>query len=242
MQHLGALLLVVCVAASAPHTPPRPQATSSFVDGDPLDELDGGDDSGLLEDPLDETISARDEERAQRVQGLPAAASSSVPRGTTPRGPASKGPSIASQAAPSAASRGASVQWIITNRMKAQLGELGYTPEDISRLAPDRAAAIIDRKIRRPAQGVPAEWNRVHGKGVQPHALALNILGAIARVALTLTLSVPILYDPFIRGRSRKLDRRYDSIVRTLREALTSTGSPRRRPVYVDTTPRRRGY
>ena len=176
-------ILVVCVAASAPHTPPRPRATMPTADGDPLDELEAADDNGLLDSDAFDGDSEREEQRAQRVQGLPSGSSS--PRGAVPRSPASrKAPSIASQA-PSAASRGASVQWIITNQMKAQLGELGYTAADISKLAPDRAAAIIDRKIRRPAQGVPAEWNRGHGGAVQPQAVALKVVGVLARLALS---------------------------------------------------------
>ena len=77
---------------------------------------------------------------------------------------------------------------------------------------------------------------------MQPQAVALKVVGVLARLALSVALVVPILYDPVIRGRSRKLDRLYDKLVRQLQEALTSTGSPARRPVYVDTTPRRRGY
>ena len=43
----------------------------------------------------------------------------------------------------------ASVQFMITNAMRAQLGELGYSVDEINRMDPPRAAAIL-------AQGVPS--------------------------------------------------------------------------------------
>ena len=43
----------------------------------------------------------------------------------------------------------ASVQFMITNAMRAQLAALGYAPEEVDRMDPPRAAIII-------AQGVPS--------------------------------------------------------------------------------------
>ena len=54
----------------------------------------------------------------------------------------------------------ASVQFMITQRMRGQLEMLGFTEQDINKLQPDRAAAIISRKIRRPRGGMPASWTR----------------------------------------------------------------------------------
>ena len=69
------------------------------------------------------------------------------------------------EAAPAASSGGSSrdtaeVQFMITNKMKAQLSELGYTDDETEQLAPERARAIIEKSIRRPRAGVPAAWNR----------------------------------------------------------------------------------
>jgi len=58
-----------------------------------------------------------------------------------------------------------SVQFMITNRMKGQLADLGYSPSEVRLLAPERARAIISRSIRRPSRGVPKEWQRAAGRG-----------------------------------------------------------------------------
>ena len=57
----------------------------------------------------------------------------------------------------------ASVQWVVTQKMRMQLSKLGYSQEEIGKLDPERAAAIIRRGITRPARGVPGGWS----KGVQ---------------------------------------------------------------------------
>jgi len=54
----------------------------------------------------------------------------------------------------------ASVQWVVTAKMKAQLTKLGYSSAEIGQLDAERAAAIIRRSISRPSKGVPAGWNR----------------------------------------------------------------------------------
>ena len=68
----------------------------------------------------------------------------------------------ASKAAPSSP-RAAKMQWVVTNAMKAKMRTLGYSSEDIDSLHPERAAAIVDRSIRRPSKGVPAAWTRKGG-------------------------------------------------------------------------------
>lgn len=57
----------------------------------------------------------------------------------------------------------ASMQWVVTAKMRAQLSKLGYSGAEVSTLDPERAAAIIRHSISRPAGGVPASWNRGAG-------------------------------------------------------------------------------
>jgi len=63
-------------------------------------------------------------------------------------------------AAEEAAEDKASVQFVVTAKMRAKLTELGYGDAEISDLSAERAAAIISRGIRCPKAGVPASWNR----------------------------------------------------------------------------------
>lgn len=70
--------------------------------------------------------------------------------------------------APSALAQGtASVQFMITQRMRGSLSMLGYSEDDINQLQPDRAAAIISRRIKRPSSGMPASWTRDHVRPVK---------------------------------------------------------------------------
>lgn len=62
--------------------------------------------------------------------------------------------------APAASGSKASVQWVATQKMRAQLTKLGYSEAEIAKLDAERAAAIIRRSISRPQQGVPTGWNR----------------------------------------------------------------------------------
>jgi len=62
--------------------------------------------------------------------------------------------------APAASGSKASVQWVVTQKMRAQLTKLGYSEAEIAKLDAERAAAIIRRSISRPQQGVPTGWNR----------------------------------------------------------------------------------
>jgi len=44
--------------------------------------------------------------------------------------------------------------------MANELSQLGYSARDIATLDPSRAAAIIERHIHRPDQGMPKGWER----------------------------------------------------------------------------------
>jgi len=59
-----------------------------------------------------------------------------------------------------AASNKASMQWVVTAKMRSQLSKLGYSSAEVSALEPERAAAIIKHSISRPASGVPGSWKR----------------------------------------------------------------------------------
>lgn len=83
----------------------------------------------------------------------------------------------------------ASVQFMITNSMKAELSNLGYSVRDIASLEPERARAIIDRKIQRPSQGMPQSWSR-GGGGKR------GILGAVKNaVAGGLTIALALHFS-----------------------------------------------
>jgi len=49
---------------------------------------------------------------------------------------------------------------VVTQKMRMQLSKLGYSQEEIGKLDPERAAAIIRRGITRPARGVPGGWSK----------------------------------------------------------------------------------
>ena len=77
-------------------------------------------------------------------------------------------------------SEGASVQFVVTQKMRTQLSELGYSQADISGLNAERAAAIISRGISKPRQGVPSDWNRGKGKPSRP-AAGRSLLAAVGK-------------------------------------------------------------
>lgn len=54
----------------------------------------------------------------------------------------------------------ASVQAMVTQRMRGQLDMLGYSEAEIESLSPRRAHVIIERKLRRPRAGVPVSWTK----------------------------------------------------------------------------------
>ena len=91
----------------------------------------------------------------------------------------------------------ASVQFMITQRMRGSLEMLGYNDADISALAPDRAAAIIERKIRRPRGGVPKNWTR--SGNASPGRLG-KTLGRWLGLYLPITLSGFCLADAGARA------------------------------------------
>ena len=70
----------------------------------------------------------------------------------------------AAAAPPSGGSNKASMQWVVTAKMKSQLSKLGYSGAEVSGLDPERAAAIIKHSISRPKAGVPASWNKKGSK------------------------------------------------------------------------------
>lgn len=85
----------------------------------------------------------------------------------------------------------AKVQFMITNRMKEELASLGYSAMDIATLEPSRAAAIIDRSIRRPSQGMPKSWSR--GGAAAPKGMLGKVFGIVkqaATVALATSLAL----------------------------------------------------
>ena len=69
----------------------------------------------------------------------------------------------------------AKVQFMVTNQMREQLSALGYTAAEVATLDPQRAAAIIDKQIRRPSQGMPSKWAKKSGGG----GLSLGALGGL---------------------------------------------------------------
>lgn len=89
------------------------------------------------------------------------------------------GPAVEEDPAPRG---GASMQWVITHKMRAQLVELGYDDAEIDALNGERAAAIIRNSIRKPMRGVPAGWNAPAGRtGGSPIRTAVRSLGAVGK-------------------------------------------------------------
>jgi len=92
--------------------------------------------------------------------------------------------------APHAASEPTSgVQFVVTAKMREQLAQLGYNSDDIAKLAPERASAIISRGIRCPSTGAPQSWTtQTKGKTnpalkVMRVAVAPAVFGALAAVS-----------------------------------------------------------
>ena len=108
---------------------PEPSAEGAFAAAEAEGDADELDEEGGGEEPLE--AAAEDEE---------------VVEDTEP-------PSTAR------ASSSSSVQWVVTQKMKAQLIELGYGEAEIAALDAERAAAIIRRSFS-PLGGVPTGWNR----------------------------------------------------------------------------------
>lgn len=67
----------------------------------------------------------------------------------------------------------ASVQYMITNRMKKVLqDDLGYLEHEVDIMAPEIAAVVIDRGLNRPSNGMPSSWRRKDQTGVKVLAIA----------------------------------------------------------------------
>jgi hypothetical protein len=116
----------------------------------------------------------------------------------------------------------ASVQFMITNAMKMDLYDLGYTAEDVSRLDPQRAAAILENGIRRPSQGVPAGWTRKGRGGRSRGALATAVGGAVRLAGFGVASALALHFCGMDLGE-------FSTQVEALLEVLMqSTQSPRR--------------
>jgi len=131
-----ALLLAAALHVGA-ESPPSPAAPASADDyaGDPVEAAADEDEA---DDFAEEEEEMEEEEEAEAEAAAPASA--------------------ADEAAPG-------VQFVVTNKMKAELAALGYSAEEVAGLSAERASAIISRKIERPGRGVPATWNRRTGGG-----------------------------------------------------------------------------
>ena len=104
--------------------------------------------------------------------------------------------SASAQSRPALRRDQASVQFMITHGMKEQLRELGYSAAEIAALQPERAAAIIDNKIRCPSQGMPATWKRSGGgKGGSPVQQVFEKAATIAAVGLATALGLHFFTD-----------------------------------------------
>ena len=106
---------------------------------------------------------------------------------------------------------------MITNRMKEQLITLGYSAKDIASLQPERAAAIIDREIRRPSQGMPENWSRA-GPGRK------GILGktfTVVKQAATIALATSLALH-FTGTDLGAFSDLVDEVARTLHESTKS--------------------
>ena len=91
-------------------------------------------------------------------------AASGEPTMSLPR-PTQKGQKVR-RASPAAGDKRASVQFVITNAMRAELARLGYSEAELDERRPtaltaERAKAIVDNGIRRPKGGeLPSHWTR----------------------------------------------------------------------------------
>ena len=110
----------------------------------------------------------------------------------------------------------ASVKFMITNQDKDDLALLGYSVRDIATLAPERAAAIIDRRIRRPGQGVPASWTR--GGGGKRLGIFGKTFGAVRKAAtFSLAAALALHFSGMNLGEFSSF---VDDLVRVLQDSL----------------------
>lgn len=220
-------------ASSVPQVPAmsQPSSSDSSVLGE---EGSTTTDEGFNEDATSAYSSDLHSDAVQTEQALPSLSMTRQPA------PLKAGPSRAGalRSKPRAAG---SVQWFLTNSMKRELFSLGYSDVEVSRLDPERAAIILERRIPRPPQGVPSQWNR-SSRASKKRAPVQRVVGSVAMAFPVLAVALPVLYDPLVRGRYRELDRWYDGARHTLRRWISTTAVPTRGPVLVDTSPRRRGF
>ena len=119
--------------------------------------------------------------------------------------------------------RPAAVQFMITHAMRADLSGLGYTETDINSLSPERARAIIDNSIQRPASGVPREWLRSGsgGRGRSGGALG-KAFGALRQATLgSLAVALALHFSGMDMG---VFSEKVDALVKIMVE---STAPPR---------------
>lgn len=109
---------------------------------------------GSAQASADVTAGEEEEEREELPSLLPSPPPTSPPPASMPS--SRLGAPDAVPVSPCAAK----MQWVITNAMKSKMRSLGYFAEEIEGLDPERAAAIVDRSIRRPSKGVPHAWMR----------------------------------------------------------------------------------
>jgi len=55
-------------------------------------------------------------------------------------------------------------QWMVTQRMRADLLALHYTASEVAAIDPEVAAVVISRGLSRPRMGMPPAWKRRNGK------------------------------------------------------------------------------
>ena len=208
-MHTLLIVIIICTlvgATSAPQAPPGALASAiGSADATPDVVVDDADDEVV--DVLDCDAQSLPAIKADR----PTHSSGPKPSLGLPKPAPKLVPSSRASESKAGASK-ASLQWFVTNGMKEQLSSLGYTPEEVKRLEPERARAIIDRSIRRPAKGVPASWTRNNrsSRGSGPGASAAKVFRVLAQAALAAAFIIPPLYDPCIRGINRAFDCRYD--------------------------------
>ena len=139
---------------------------------------------------------------------------------------ASSDPPAATRAAASAdaGSDGgaASVQFMITHRMRAQLADLGYSEKEIKSLQPERARVLIAKQIKRTSRGVPKAWQR---KGGSPSRRGPDL----KRWLGTVTLAATAVYvaDPELANQLMSNGRAW---IRGVLHSAKATGAARSRP------------
>ena len=133
-------------------------------------------------------------------------------------------PAAARAAAADAGSDGgaASVQFMITHRMRAQLADLGYSEKEIKSLQPERARVLIAKQIKRTSRGVPKAWQR---KGGSPSRRGPDL----KRWLGTVTLAATAVYvaDPELANQLMSNGRAW---IRGVLHSAKATGAARSRP------------